>query len=660
MDSKLFKLIMVLLCTSVFAQGQGRQILSLDGNWKFAIDSSNLRMKENWQNGIPDKLYHIVKVPHTWNIEPGTEEYAGLAWYQKDIMMQNDWKNKSILLKFNAVYRDAVVYINGIKAGENFNSGFTPFVIDITGFVKFGTINTIVVSVSNEYSDKAFPYRESFDWVNDGGIIRPVALEITGKPSLRYVHITPKISLNDSTGEAGVCIKLWEGGIKKAKFAFIFREKGSGKIIQSVTADLKTSDGVFSASFSLGKIKPWHFDFPCLYELETSVINKSVVSDNDTSVFGFRKLELKGDELFLNGEKVRLPGLEYMPCSNPKYGAAEPQSYMDSVVHAMKDLNICITRFHWQQDDYLLSLMDKYGILVQEEMPWWQNPGNLTPELINTAHKQLEDNIEAHYNHPCIFSWGLSNEVYGNTDKKNYTELRDFVRKLDPTRFVTVVSNDIFNRKENDESLICDIPTWNEYIGTWHGKDRSEVPEKFSIIKGAIGNRPLLITENGLCEPRFSGGDARRIDEMIYHIKEWEKQPFVIGYIYFCLNDYRTHMGEEGLGKFKIRRHGITDMYLNPKPSYSVLKQLASPVDITGVERNGNSDATIEIRVKDDIPAYTLRFYRLSYYTIDNKLEEIALPVLKPGDTFTAELKNVNPRFAFKVLRPDGFCAIKY
>jgi beta-glucuronidase len=326
----------------------------------------------------------------------------------------------------------------------------------------------------------------------------------------------------------------------------------------------------------------------------------------------------------------------------------------------MKDLNVCITRFHWQQCDYMLSLMDEYGILVQEELPWWQRPAQLTPELVKTARKQLEDNIEAHYNHPSIFSWGISNEINGNTNKDTYIELRDFVKSLDSTRFVTIVSNKIWKKRENDETLLCDIPTWNEYIGSWHGKDRNELPGKFEIVKKAIGKQPLLITEHGLCEPVHTGGDTRRIDDMLFHIKEWRSQHYVIGYIYFCLNDYRTQMGEEGFGKFKIRRHGVADAALNPKPSYSVLKQLASPIDITKVQRVDNSTAMVEIKVKSDIPEYTLRSYRLQYKTINNKLIEINLPVLKPGDIYSTNLKQVNPRFAFKILKPNGFCVIQY
>lgn len=638
---------------------QIREIVSLNNEWKFIVDSLNIGISENWSKGVSNNLFKIVNIPHTWNIESGLEEYAGKAWYQKDIFVPNEWKGKNIILKFNAIYRDAIVYINGKKAGENLYSGYTPFYINITNFVSYNQNNSIVILVDNSFSDKALPYQKSFDWTNDGGIIRPVNLIVTGKPTIKYVHITPEVNLIDSTGYLNISIKLFEEGIKTARFKFIFKEK-NGKLLQTNTATLKNNNGVFKFSCGVGKINLWHFDSPNLYEVETYVIVNDNITDNVNSTIGFRKIEIKGNQFFINGEKVRVPGLEYMPFSNPRYGAAEPYEYMDSVVRMMKELNVCITRFHWQQDNYVLELMDKYGILVQEELPWWQRPGNLSEHLMNVAFKQIKDNIEEHYNHPCIIAWGLSNEIYGNTDKAIFKKLKEYARSIDNTRFINFVSNDIFRRKENDESLIGDIPTWNEYIGTWHGKSRDELPEKFEIVKNVIGERPLLITEHGLCEPRFTGGDARRIDEMLYHIKQWSSYEFVIGYIYFCLNDYRTHMGEEGIGKFKIRRHGLTDMYLNPKPSFYVFKQLASPIDITKISRVDKKTALVEIKVKNSIPSYTLRGYKLHYLTNENKVIEIELPELSPEMTHSVELKDINSQYKFKIIRPRGFVVIEY
>ncbi|MCW3787885.1 glycoside hydrolase family 2 protein [Plebeiibacterium sediminum] len=660
MTNKILFLSFLILSFTLKSHSQTREVQSLDGAWIFALDSANIGFESNWEKGIPTDIANNVIVPHTWNLDKESEEYVGWAWYEKEFNTDRNWKNKVIRLKFDAVYHDAIVYINGKKLGENKNAGYTSFSFDITKYISFNQQNKIVVAVNNDFSKTNFPYNKAFDWVNDGGITRSVNLILTGKPSLQYVHVKPAINLNDSTGNTSISIKLWEKNISNATFSFAIKDKSTGAVILSETKTLKAINGKFQYSFKLGKIKPWHFDAPNLYELQTTVINKESSTDEKTVAFGFRDIKIKDEHLYLNGEIVRLPGIEYMPGSSTKYGITEPRSYMDSIVRTMKDLNVCITRFHWPQDEYMLSLMDQYGILVQEELPWWQRPAKLSPELIQSAKKQLKGFINDHYNHPSIFSWGVSNEVNGDTDKETYLELKKFVKNLDSSRFTTVVSNRIWQKKKDDETLLFDMPTWNEYIGTWHGKDRNELSGKLDTLKMTLENRPLLITENGLCEPANTGGDARRIDDMLFHIKEWQKKPFVMGYIYFCLSDYRTHMGEEGFGKYKIRRHGITDVNLNPKPSYSVFKQIASPINITKVERISNKDALIQIQVKNDIPSYNLKGYIIKYTNNKNKVVEIKLPMLKPGDLFSTNLIDVNPQFKFKILRPGGFSVIEY
>lgn len=653
---KFFFLLFFLLAVKGF--GFPRQEISLNGTWKFITDPTNSGESKAWFTALPDSA-RMVNVPHTWNIEDGYENYTGMAWYQKQFLVPSDWKDKAVRLNFKAIYRDAIIWINGRMAGQHMNSGYTPFSIDISKLLQYGIENNVVVSVSNHFSDKALPYNKQFDWANDGGITRDVSIQITGKPSMRFVYVTPRLSGVDSTGSFTIDARFWEDQITKATFVVNFREKKSGKTLFSKELELKSKGGQFSADFQAGKVIPWHFDNPFLYQIETKVKLKGVATDNKISTFGFRNIELKDEKLYLNGEAVRLPGIEYMPMSNANYGAAEPRAFLDSIVHTMKDLNVVITRFHWQQDDYMFELMDEYGILVQEEIPWWQGPSTLTPELLEVAKMQLSETIEAHYNHPSIFAWGLSNEVNGK-NSENYTKLKSFVKAKDTKRFVNIVANDIFMNLQNDESLLGDLPTWNEYVGTWHGKHRDELPGYFEKIKTAIGNRPLLITEGGLCEPRFAGGDTRRVDEMIFHYNEWCKQPYIIGYIYFCVNDYRTQTGEEGFGKFRIRRHGVTNMYNQPKPSYYIIKQLSSPIEISKVQKAGETGVKVGIKVKNTIPSYAIRNYKLRYYNNKGILTEIVIPNLNPGQGMEFLLEEINPRYTFEILRPNGFMIVKY
>ena len=136
-------------------------------------------------------------------------------------------------------------------------------------------------------------------------------------------------------------------------------------------------------------------------------------------------------------------------------------------------------------------------------------------------------------------------------------------------------------------------------------------------------------------------------------------------------------MGEEGLGRWRIRRHGVCHTDLTPKASYHVLRQLMSPIDIVEVKpanakKNEGSlagqydvdaadrDANIVLQVKNSIPSYTLRGYTLRYADRHGHQQAIALPDMHSGKRYPLVLRNVNAQYAFEVVRPGGFSVIKY
>ncbi|MDR1371205.1 MAG: hypothetical protein LBJ72_13950 [Dysgonamonadaceae bacterium] len=657
---KFVKLCFLLILFAYPMYGQ-RIIQSLDGEWKFQLDCDSVGL-QSWYNGLPDA--GTVSVPHTWNIEDGNERYFGTAWYQKDVLIPSDWKDHQIRLRFDAVYRDVIVYINGRKIGENRGSGYTPFSFDVAGLVKYGASNRIVVCVSNSFSYNAFPYITKFDWNADGGIIRPVSLIVTGKPSIRYAHIKSKINFADHSAVAVVRIKTWEEQVKKADFTLTFAEYASKKVIFSKTITLTSENGIFTTEADFKDIKLWHFDSPNLYTLQIDVTEKGKLTDTYHTRFGFRKVEIKGDRFYLNEEPVRLPGIEYTAGSYPEYGMAEPPKIMSEAVDLMKEINCTITRFHWQQDERILNMLDERGILVQEEMPWWQRPDNLTPEMEALAKKQIDLMIERDFNHPCIFSWGVSNEVIENTERDNYVQLIRHAKAWDSNAFVSVVSVRLTQALADDVALLADIPTWNDYIGSWHSKFNEELPGLLQNIREkALGGRPLLITEHGLCEPRHVGGDARRITDMAYHYNQWAKNDFIFGCIYFCLNDYRTHYGESGKGRYQQRIHGLTDQRFNKKTSYAVYKGLAAPVYFERMELSAEgTEANVVVAVKSSLPSYILRNYKLVWKITSGKMKELALPELKPGDKYQAVITGFDPkeRPIVQVIRPGGYLVAEF
>lgn len=657
-----FLWITLLLFTTFGYTFSQRAVLPLDGSrWQFCEDPDSIGYL-SWYRGLPESRQ--VNVPHTWNVEAGNESYHGLGWYEKDIDIPRDWKGKRVRLHFDAVYRDMILYMNGKKVGRNTGLGYTPFSFDITSFVKYGVENKMVVSVSNKFSEYSFPYKAHFDWPNDGGIIRPVKLIATGVTSIRYAHIKPEINFQDSSATASIHIKTWEEDVRKATFTLTFSEYKTGKVILSETKEIKQEDGIFKMTVSFKDIKPWHFDSPELYVMQVDIHDADGYSDTYASRFGFREIEIRGHQFFLNKEPVRLPGVEYMAGSNPLYGMAETEEVMLQAVKSMKELNCVITRFHWQQDSRILDMMDEYGVLVQQEIPWWQAPGNLSPKLEMLAKQHIDAMIERDYNRPSIFSWGVSNEVFYNTDKDIYRRVIEHARKWDSNKFVTVVSNEIFDRLENDESLLADIPTWNDYVGTWHGNHREETPSMLDLInKRALKGRPLLITEHGLCEPRFVGGDARRVTEMTYHYDQWAKNDYIMGCVYFSLNDYRTHVGESGYGRYAQRVHGLTDLWFNRKPSFAVYQALAAPLYFESVQQSASgTEAEVNLVVKNTLPSYTLQNYKIVWKTSTGNMKEIILPVLNPGDKYSLSIDKLNPweKIDVRIIRPTGFEVISY
>src|SRR5438132_7107726 len=114
----------------------------------------------------------------------------------------------------------------------------------------------------------------------------------------------------------------------------------------------------------------WHFDRPNLYRLELFISNGDSVHEV-TTTFGVRSLEVKDGQFYLNGEHVRLMGVERMAGSNPEYGMAEPAQLITQDHDDLKHLNCVFTRVHWPQDARVLDYCDRHGILIQSEVPAW-------------------------------------------------------------------------------------------------------------------------------------------------------------------------------------------------------------------------------------------------------------------------------------------------
>lgn len=532
--------------------------------WQFALDDPAKR-GAFLRCGVKGET---VAVPHTWNASDRYQDYRGVAWYGTELALPQIAPVN--LLRFGAVYHDADIYINGAHAFRHADSGYTPFAFDATRFLHKGN-NRIAVRCDSAPSATALPNKGDFDWADDGGLIRAVEFLQKERRDVEVCRVTPSILqyLPQGRCRAELTIEAALFG-KETQFQELSVLDGEGNTL--LTQNVLFQNGRLHTRLTLENALLWDTEHPNLYTLALRS-----GSCRSQFRFGVREIIVRGDQILLNGQEICLLGMEWMPGSRPDYGMAEPQEVSEQFLRLLKGANCNFTRFHWQQDDAVYEWCDTHGLMVQEEIPLWGNPKSPDERIEQTAKQQAVEMVKAHGNHPSIVCWGVGNEINGHSRRTAayVREMVAFFKRLDPSRLVNYVSNTLGNQKygsresKQDATLCGDICMWNEYMGTWYRTDRYD--EWMQFVCGQTRGKPLMVTEFGLCEPAFSGGDERRAAIFREKVALYRKYQ-LNGWIYFSLNDYRTHMGEDGKGRFQKRVHGSTDLYGAVKPSYAVVR----------------------------------------------------------------------------------------
>jgi beta-galactosidase len=445
--------------------------------------------------------------------------HARMGWLRKNVDLPETWKGKRIILHFEAVAGESIVYVNGKKAGKNFDSHL-PFEIDITDYIRYGKGNEILVGVRHsKFFDKSHPeytkmgatYPPGSNTDDLLGIWQDVFLFAV--PRLRITDVFVKPWLDRDELEVDVQITNQTDKKQKVKLSGDIKEwinkslandvisapeiswefGGTALSVLSAYADLKPGETrtVTVRTKVNGKLKEWSPQSPNLYTLLLNVNDNSNIYDCRATRFGWRQFTIVGDEFHLNGKKIQCFG----DIQHPFSAYICSRRFVWAWYRMIKDYGGNAVRPHaqpWPRVYY--DLADEMGLMVLDETALFGSSIRLNLEEDITwqrSQEHLDRLIVRDRNHPSIIGWSVGNEMFAiallNKPAKEISDKWDkkmvaltlSAKRLDPTRgFLTL---------DGDRDMDGRLPVWSKHFG--HGLRTEDLP------KGL--NKPLIVGESG-------------------------------------------------------------------------------------------------------------------------------------------------------------------
>ncbi len=435
---------MPMRATFVTAQ---QQTLSLNGLWKFHFNPTiEGRLRGFEVVGYDDASWDEIPVPGLWDLNgycdpmylnvgypwrghyqnnppyPATEHnYVGQ--YRRTFTIDKSWIGKQICLNIGSATSNVRVWVNGKMVGYSEDSKLEAR-FDLTKYVRAGE-NLIALEIFR-WCDGT--YLEDQDFWRFAGIARGVEVYTREKERIEDIHVTA-----GADGRLKVQAEVTKG------VAFVEMEvlDPAGKSVLT-SGKVRPVKGTARYEGTVWYPALWSAEAPNLYTLRVKASTYKALAENTALEFGFRTVEIVGNQLLVNGKPILIKGADRHELS-PSGGYVVTEAEMIRDIRIMKELNINAVRTcHYPDDPRWIALCDKYGLYVVDEgnieshgmgygpATLGQNP------LFAKAHLARDSRmVQRDFNHPSVIVWSMGNEA---GDGPNFEACYDWIKAYDPSR----------------------------------------------------------------------------------------------------------------------------------------------------------------------------------------------------------------------------------
>lgn len=470
------KTFLIVVLLFVYSLTSYAQQINLSGNWRFAIDREEVGIEEQWYLKSLDDEVHLpgsmltngkgdsVNLQPLWTGTLGDRAffkldkyeryrkednfkipfwlqpdkyYTGVAWYQRDVDIPENWKGRAINLSLERVHWESRVWVDGVEAGMQ-NALATAHEYNLTRLLTPGK-HVISIRVDNKVRDidpgansHSISDHTQGNW---NGIVGAIFLE--AKSAVYSEHIDVYPSLAEQT--LGIRLSVCNIGTESRNVDLVFRVKGQRFVEQRELVPGRT---VMEFSFPLPEgIKEWDEFNPNLYTLDYSLYGGKKILDKQSLKFGCRDWKVKDGVLHLNGHPAFMRGtLHCAAFPLTGFPATDKKEWL-------RELRICKAhginhiRFHsWCPPEAAFEAADELGVYYQIECSSWPNQttsiGDGKP-IDAFLRAEAERIVKAYGNHPsfCLLSCG--NESAGKHKEKYLNDFVTHWKQTDNRRLYT-------------------------------------------------------------------------------------------------------------------------------------------------------------------------------------------------------------------------------
>ena len=409
------------------------ETISLNGTWKFGISHPD----KFYQNKVDFYSWNNIQVPGECMMQGFPIMHDSSYIYKKRIQIPSSFKGKEIILQFDGVYSYAKVWVNEIQVGEHVG-GFTSWQCNLTGIVQPGKDAIITVEMKDLKNEVS--YASGYAKHQIGGILRDVWLKALPKEHIAELNVETNLDRYYKDAQLLVSGKI-NSGIEGAIRFKLFSSDGKPVKLENPELKLNPKDIIYKDSFKIENPAKWDPEHPNLYTIEAELmINGNCVHQVSYNI-GFRKIEIRDNELIVNGNPVKFRGACHHDI-HPTLGRVNTPGYDLKDVLACKEANVNFIRTsHYPPTKNFLDLCDQYGIWVECEAPAcfvrtyrssdYKNVKHDGPEFHDLMLQQIREMVQFNRNHPCVVLWSIGNEsMYDPNFQASY----DWIKKEDPSR----------------------------------------------------------------------------------------------------------------------------------------------------------------------------------------------------------------------------------